>query len=67
MASLLPFSLDWGRLLMEKQLKQCGRQVVQSQGGGCHADAMAHISGMAQWKSPKTSEVGWWFGRVMTP
>lgn len=34
MASLLLFSLDWGRLLMEKQPKQHGRQVAQSRGQG---------------------------------
>lgn len=34
MASLLLFSLDWSRLLMEKQPKQHGWQVVHSRGGG---------------------------------
>lgn len=33
MALLLLFSLGWGQLLMEKQPKQRGWQVVQSWGG----------------------------------
>lgn len=52
---------------MEKQLKQHGLQVAQSWAGGeCPANAMAHFPGMAWCKLPKTSDVGWWFGRTMT-